>query len=206
MSWKDAQRKLNAFGYQLSADGIPGPKTYGALFSYMGARDTAAQFWAAAADYFPAFEIITPLRVAHFLAQSAEESGSFRYMTEIWGPTEAQDKYENNKALGNTEPGDGYKYRGRGIFELTGRANYSLYRNRIGVDIVSNPELAAQPNIALHIACLYWDDLQLNRYADEDNLLAVSNGINRGNPDSLKIPNGYLQRQAQLTRARAVLT
>jgi hypothetical protein len=80
------------------------------------------------------------------------------------------------------------------------------YGQRIGVDLVCNPDLAAQPETALHIACLYWSDHHLNDYADADNILGVSNGINRGNPASIREPNGYEARKAALRKARAVLS
>jgi putative chitinase len=206
MSWADTQRRLNSFGYQLSTDGIPGPKTYAALFAFMGAKDTAAAFGAAAAQYFPEFEIVTPLRIAHFLAQAAAETGNFRYLREIWGPTEAQQRYDGRDDLGNNEPGDGLKYRGRGVFQITGRDNYLRYGKRLGLDLVDHPELAEDPATALHIACLYWTDHRLNDYADADNILGTSNGINRGNPASIKEPNGYAARKAALRKIKAVLS
>lgn len=206
MSWKDAQRKLNGLGYALAVDNSPGPKTYAALFAYMGARDTAAAFGQAAAKYFPEFKIDTPLRVAHFLAQCAHETMQFRYLKELWGPTEAQKAYEGRADLGNCVAGDGFKFRGRGIFQCTGRDNYQRYGQRLGIDLACNPDLAAQPETSLRIACLYWADHNLNAYADADNALGVSNGINRGNPASIREPNGYEDRRTQLAKIKAVLS
>lgn len=206
MSWgRDLQSRLNGFGYALAVDGIPGPKTYGALFSYLGAKDTAAAFGLSAALHWPAYEITTPLRIAHFMAQAAAETGYFRYLKELWGPTDAQKRYEGRADLGNTIPGDGFRFRGRGIFQITGRDNYERYGKRLGIDLACNPDFAAQPDTALQIACLYWDDHKLNLYADADNILAVSNGINRGNPASVREPNGFAARKAALAKAKAVL-
>ena len=205
MSWRDSQRRLADFGYTVAVDGLPGPQTYGALFAYMGARDTAAAFGQAAATYFPQYGITTPLRVAHFLAQAAHETMGFRYLKELWGPTPAQKGYEGRADLGNCVPGDGFKFRGRGIFQCTGRDNYQRYGQRLGLDLACNPDLAAQPETSLRIACLYWADHRLNDYADADNVLGVSNGINRGNPASIKEPNGYSDRKAQLAKAKKVL-
>lgn len=200
------QKRLNTLGYSLTEDNVPGPATYGALFSYMGAKgDRATDLGKAAAKWFPQFGITTGLRTAHFLAQCAHETGGFRYMRELWGPTDAQKRYEGRADLGNCVAGDGHRFLGRGIFQLTGRDNYFRYGQRCGLDLCCNPELAEQPNTALHIACLYWDDASLNKFADADNILAVSNGINRGNPGSIRQPNGFDDRKAQLRRAKAVL-
>jgi putative chitinase len=68
------------------------------------------------------FEVTTPLRQAAFLAQLAHESGQFRFMEEIWGPTPAQRRYEGRRDLGNIQPGDGFRYKGRGPIQITGRA------------------------------------------------------------------------------------
>jgi putative chitinase len=205
MSWRDTQRRLRDLGYALAVDGIPGPQTYGALFAYMGAKDTAAQFGAAAAKYFPEFGIDTPLRFAHFFAQAAAETGDFRYLREIWGPTDAQRRYEGRADLGNCIPGDGHRFLGRGIFQITGRDNYERFGKLCGIDLCCSPQLAEQPEMALHIACLYWNEHRLNDYADADNILGVSNGINRGNPASIREPNGYAARKAALAKAKRVL-
>jgi putative chitinase len=206
MSWADAQLKLAGFGYSVAIDGVPGPQTYGALFSYMGAGDRASAFGRAAGKYFPQFHIgDSPLRVAHFLAQAAAETGNFRWLREIWGPTPAQRGYEGREDLGNTFPGDGQRFLGRGIFQITGRDNYERFGKLIGLDLACNPQFAEQPETALGIACLYWNEHRLNDYADADNLLAVSNGINRGNPASTREPNGYSARKAALLTAKQVL-
>src|SRR5207247_2463398 len=79
------------------------------------------------------FAIEAPARAAAFLAQLAHESGQFRFMEEIWGPTDAQRRYEPvtnlSQALGNTEVGDGKRFKGRGPIQLTGRANYQSFGN-----------------------------------------------------------------------------
>jgi putative chitinase len=206
VSIRDTQTRLNALGYNLVVDGELGPKTYSALFAYMGAKDTAPAFGQSAAAFFPQYGVVTPLRIAHFLAQAAMETASFHYLSEIWGPTPAQEGYEGRADLGNTEPGDGFLYRGRGIFQITGRDNYLRYGQRLGLDLIDQPQLAQQPDTATHIACMYWGDRRLNEYADADNILAVSNGINRGNPASIREPNGYADRKAALRKIKQVLS
>src|SRR5918993_3405914 len=109
-------------------------------------------------QYFPhlqatmdEFEINTPARTAAFLAQLAHESGQLRFMEEIWGPTAAQRRYEPPSTLattlGNTEAGDGKRFKGRGPIQLTGRANYRRYGSLLGVDLESDPPLAARPEL-----------------------------------------------------------
>jgi predicted chitinase len=80
------------------------------------------------------FEITTYLREAAFLAQLAHESGELRYMEELASGA----AYEGRKDLGNTQPGDGVRYKGRGPIQLTGRANYQKYGDLLGVDLSRN--------------------------------------------------------------------
>ena len=139
--------------------------------------------------------IDTDLREAHFWAQAAHETGGFRWFTEIWGPTPAQKRYERRKDLGNVQTGDGYRYRGRGIFQLTGRANYERYGELIGIDLLRNPDEASQPATALRIACEYWRDHDLNALADKDDLVGLTRKINGGT-------NGIQDRKACLILAK----
>jgi putative chitinase len=159
--------------------------------------ETVTALAKACPDLFEKYEINTPLRRCHFWAQAAHESGGFKYLTEIWGPTPAQAKYEGRKNLGNTQDGDGYLFRGRGIFQLTGRANYADMSKRIGRDLVINPELAAKPDVALLIACEYWKSRKLNALADADDVLAITKKINGGT-------NGLEDRRVNLARAKAL--
>ena len=85
------------------------------------------------------FNITTPLRLAHFLAQCAHESGNFKFITEFASGS----AYEGRKDLGNTQPGDGVRFKGRGFIQLTGRANYSKFSTFCNEDCVANPELVA---------------------------------------------------------------
>jgi putative chitinase len=117
------------------------------------------------------FSVDTPPRMAAFLAQLAHESGQLRFMEEIWGPTAAQLRYEPvstlAKRLGNTHAGDGRRFKGRGPIQITGRANYRRYGSLLGVDLESQPELAARAELAFRIAGLFWSRNGLNELADE---------------------------------------
>src|SRR5215210_925798 len=106
------------------------------------------------------FNIQAPARAAAFLAQLAHESGQFRFMEEIWGPTDAQRRYEPvtklSQNLGNTEIGDGKRFKGRGAIQLTGRANYRRFGDLLSVDLVADPARAANPDVAFRAAALFW--------------------------------------------------
>jgi putative chitinase len=116
------------------------------------------------------FAIESPARAAAFLAQLAHESGQFRFMEEIWGPTSVQRRYEPACTLagnlGNSEVGDGQRFKGRGPIQITGRANYRRFGDLLGVDLVSEPAKAALPELAFRIAGLFWSKKGLNELAD----------------------------------------
>jgi predicted chitinase len=82
-------------------------------------------------------------QIAYVLATSEHESAAGKFMIELWGPTAAQLRYEERADLGNTAPGDGFRYRGRGYVQITGRRNYKVWSDRAGVDLVANPDLVA---------------------------------------------------------------
>lgn len=146
------------------------------------------------------FEINTPARRAAFLAQIGHESGDLRYWREIWGPTPAQKRYEFRQDLGNTQPGDGYLFRGRGPIQVTGRANYERVGKRLGLDLVTHPELLELPEEGFRAAGLFWKDAGLNEIADSDNEAAfklITRKINGG-------LNGWEDRLDRWHRARRV--
>jgi putative chitinase len=138
---------------------------------------TALNWW------LPKYSINTEKRIDNFLAQVRHETGGLRWWRELGGKSYFN-KYEPNtsigKRLGNTTPGDGYKYRGRGIFQLTGRHNYQTMGLKLGLDLINHPELAEEPFNAVRIACQYWDDRNLNRFADIDDATSITRRINGG--------------------------
>lgn len=122
------------------------------------------------------FRINTPLRMAHYLAQIAHESGELRYTKELASGR----AYEGRKDLGNTHKGDGVRYKGRGLIQITGRVNYSKYAKYCGYDVVKKPELLEQPTGATRSSMWIFDTFGCNELADEDNLKAIRKKINGG--------------------------
>lgn len=139
------------------------------------------------------FGIVTPLQKAHFLAQLAHESDGFRTATEYASGR----AYEGRKDLGNTEPGDGVRFKGRGLIQLTGRANYAAYsQDTYGDDrCVRNPEMVAELPDAALAAGWFWRKKNINALADRDDVVAVTRRINGGT-------NGLAHRKAMLAKAK----
>ena len=184
----------------VSVDGIAGPNTWRAFFQRLGAQTGMAKELALAANKrFAEYGVSdNPLRLAHFMAQLLHESGSFRWMEEIWGPTAAQRGYEGRADLGNVVPGDGYRFKGRGPIQLTGRANYRRYGQRIGIALEEHPEIAAIPSIGLWTALEYWRDRDLNALADRNDVEAITRKVNGG-------LNGFSDRKAKLAKVKELV-
>lgn len=149
------------------------------------------------------FQITASLRrAASFIAQIAHESGELRWMEEIWGPTDAQKRYEPitdlSKRLGNTEPGDGLRFKGRGPIQLTGRSNYRIFGDKLGIDLVGDPAQAARPDVGFRIAGLFWASNGLNAKADANDFVGITKRINGGT-------NGLADRQRFYDLALRVL-
>jgi predicted chitinase len=144
----------------------------------------------------------TMLRTAAFVAQLAHESSEFRFMEEIWGPIPAQLRYEPPSSLaarlGNTEPGDGQRFKGRGPIQITGRFNYRKYGELLDIDLVAAPERAAAPELAFETAGMFWRSNGLNELADAQDFVAMTRRINGG-------VNGLEDRQRYYARAKVVL-
>jgi predicted chitinase len=180
------------------------PEQLHAIMPALPASKSAAvfPFLTAAIDEFA---IATPVRIAAFLAQLAHESAQFRFMEEIWGPTAAQRRYEPPSTLaanlGNTESGDGFRFKGRGPIQITGRANYRRFGDLLGLDLVAEPTRASRPDVAFRIAGLFWSKKGLNDLADErtdDAFREITRRINGGF-------NGLPDRQRFYAVARTVL-
>lgn len=139
------------------------------------------------------YEITTPLRKAHFLAQLGHESDGFNTNEEYASGA----AYEGRRDLGNTQPGDGVRFKGRGLIQVTGRANYGECGRALGVDLIASPQRLADFDLACLSAGWYWDTRNLNPYADRDDVLTITRIINGGT-------NGLADRRDYLARAKRV--
>lgn len=153
------------------------------LIKLGASKENAEKFAPYFEKCFKKYRIDNPKRIAHFLAQVFHESGKLRYVREL----ASGEAYEGRKDLGNTQPGDGKKFRGRGLFQATGRANYAAYGKYVGVDFLSEPELLETPQYATDSAGWYWAIFKklksgnnLNDYADRDNIIVCTYLINGG--------------------------
>ena len=162
-------------------------------------------------------------RLQYFLAQLGHESNGLTHkeenlnysatrLMEIWPnrfPTLAiAQKYDRDPEklanfvyggrMGNVDPGDGYKYRGRGYIQLTGRETYREIGKVAGLDLESSPELAAKPENAIRIACAFWTWKKINPSCDVGDFTAVTKRINGGT-------NGLSDRLEWLSKVQAVV-
>lgn len=188
--------------------------------------DDIEQFLPALNDELSRFDLSTPIRQAHFVAQVAHESGSLKFRSEnlnysapalraVFGKyftsQEMAEKYArqpenianvvyaNRMGNGDTASGDGWRYRGRGLIQLTGKDNYRACGEKIGVDLVSDPEqVSTDPKISVAAACWYWENRKINDNADKDDVVAVTKKINGGT-------HGLDDRTAFLNRCKTVL-
>jgi putative chitinase len=206
MTTTDDTRRMQA-RLGVRPDGIAGPLTWAAFFDRVAGRPLLERGQAlgkGAAAQFGPYGVTTPLRIAHWTAQASVESAGFqkleenlnysaRRLTVVWpnrfptlasaepfanDPEELANKVYGGR-LGNTQPGDGWKFRGRGA-GLTGRANYTAAAERTGLDLINHPELAAEPEHFVHIFCDYWQQRHINPMADKNDIEEVTMAVNGG--------------------------
>ena len=179
------------------------------------ARTKAGIFLPALNAAMAEFGINTPARQASFLAQLAHESGQLVYVRELWGPTLSQLRYERDFSaawpprartdrnqlpydLGNAQVGDGSRFRGRGLIQITGRTNYAACGRALGLDLLAQPALLEQTVNACRSAGWFWQSHGLNALADAGDQVAVTRRINGGT-------NGLEERLAYFKTAQRVL-
>ncbi len=139
------------------------------------------------------FGINNPQRAQAFASQLAHESAGFNAMEERISDGAANRNYGGR--MGNSKAGDGSKYKGRGFIQLTGKDNYRTYGKKLGIDLVNNPELAADPDTAIKIAAAFWQDHGLNELADREDIKGITRRINGGY-------NGLKDRERLYKRAK----
>lgn len=140
------------------------------------------------------YAINTPLRIAHFLAQVLEESDGL-CTTEEYASGQA---YEGRKDLGNTHDGDGPRYKGRGLIQLTGRANYDAVGKQLKLDLVKAPLSVNDPYAYLLVSCVFWQQKKINAYCDANDVISVTQLVNGGQ-------HGIESRKAYLAKAKSAL-
>jgi putative chitinase len=162
-----------------------------------GNATTIKKYFSLFQVHFPQFLINTPLRKAHFLAQVGHESLSLIYTEEL-----ASGKaYEGRSDLGNTQKGDGQRFKGCGLIQLTGRSNYTSYGAYANLNLLQKGNekwVSTIPSLALDVSLWFWLKRGLNNYADADNLRAITRRVNGGY-------NGLSDRQKYLDRAKFFL-
>lgn len=153
-------------------------------------------------EYLDKYDINTVNRKAMFLAQCLHECGGFRFLRELWGPTDWQLRYEGHKGLGNDQPGDGKKYLGRGCIQLTGKYNYKRFSEWLGdPDVLIHPEIVESPTFAVLSAIWFWATNSLNKYADKDDIEGCTKRINGPGMLGLNERKVYYERAKEIFRA-----
>ena len=159
-----------------------------------GAGRRAATYLAPLNAAMAEFGINTPARQAAFLAQVGHESGQLRYVEEL----ASGGAYEGRRDLGNTQPSDGIRFKGRGLIQITGRANYAACGAALGLDLLAEPRLLTDPVHACRSAAWFWATHGLNALADAGDQVKITRRINGGT-------NGLADRLALFEAARGVL-
>jgi putative chitinase len=159
------------------------------------AKSRIAAFFSPIVAAMDEFDINTQARQAAFLAQVGHESGQLRYVRELASGA----AYEGRNDLGNIQPGDGVRFKGRGLIQITGRTNYAACGVALGLDLIALPELLEEPENACRSAGWFWKTHGLNELADAGDQVRVTKRINGGT-------NGLADRLALFEKAREVLT
>ena len=154
-------------------------------------------------EFLPKYGIVTRKRVAAFLANGGKETDYLKTTTEYASGAD----YEGRTGLGNTQKGDGRRFKGRGFFQTTGRFNYGQVtkatQKRLGIDFVKNPEKLAEIPIAVESACIFWEENDCEKYADAGDIFGVSGIVNRGSAKKKAL--GYDERLALYNKCLTVL-
>jgi putative chitinase len=144
--------------------------------------------------YMTEYDIVKRLRESAFISQILYESDCFSYTKEISSGAE----YEGRKDLGNINKGDGEKFKGRGLIQITGRYNYTLLSKAFNIDLINNPQLLEEPDLATRSACWFWNVHKLNYLADNFSFIEITRRVNGG-------LNGYRERYKYYQKALSII-
>ncbi len=195
IDWRKAQANLG-----VKIDGDFGPLSYAALLSRVAGRRIGTDISTPFAVHLGGYGVDADInRLAGFLGQTAHESGGYRYTREIWGPTDAQKRYDARTDLGNSKKGDGFAYRGAGWIQVTGRHWFDVIGAAFGFDLISHPEKAGEPGMATLISLEWWKRNNANSVADTGDFTKLSKLVNGGT-------NGLADRLALTSTAKAALS
>jgi hypothetical protein len=156
------------------------PELISAILGPYGPLDNVRTNWSLVEAALDSRGDYSPLSAVAAISTIAVETGTFCPIKERGGPTYLTNLYENRKDLGNTTPGDGAKFRGRGFIQITGRWDYEHFGSEIGQDLEGNPDLALDPSVAADILALYFNERHIAHYADQQNWEMVRRRVNGG--------------------------
>lgn len=156
------------------------PEIISAILKPYGPIENVRANWPLVEAALDRRDIYSPLSGVAAISTIAVETGTFCPIKERGGPTYLTNLYENRKDLGNTTPGDGVKFRGRGFIQITGRWDYAHFGAEAGQDLEGNPDLALDPSVAADILALYFHERRIQEYADQQNWEMVRRRVNGG--------------------------
>lgn len=160
--------------FPLSSDQISG------ILGPAGPVDKVRVNWPLVEAALDKRSIYSPLCAVAAIATIAVETGTFTPIKERGGPTYTTRLYENRKDLGNSQPGDGDRFRGRGFVQITGRANYAHYGTEVARDLVSNPDLALDPAVAAEVLARFFEERHIPYFANQQDWEIVRRRVNGG--------------------------
>jgi len=156
------------------------PEIISAILGPYGPLQNVQNNWPLVETMLDGRGIYSPMCAVAAISTIAVETGTFCPIKERGGPAYLTNLYENRKDLGNDQPGDGVKFRGRGYIQITGRADYAHFGSECEVDLISNPDLALDPSVSAAILALYFEERQIGEYADQQNWEMVRRRVNGG--------------------------
>jgi Chitinase class I len=156
------------------------PEIIAAILGPYGPLDNVRKNWPLVEAALDRRSVYSPLAGVAAISTIGVETGRFNPVKEGGGPTYFANLYDNRQDLGNVNPGDGVKFRGRGFVQITGRANYAHFGAEIGQDLEENPDMALDPAVAADILALYFHERHVHVYADQQNWVMVRRRVNGG--------------------------